>query len=503
MFRIVSLLAFISLTAMGTRLAGREFTVLTYNVENLFDVDGVAEYSDYREAPLETANPYTPLRLLTKLEHIAEALAAVNGGVGPEVILFQEFEFDLTPYGEPSTPNAFLGAFADTTVEAMLTTGFDHNVAQLPAEFFLLKLLADKGMGVYHIAVPDPAQMEHYSAQKCVVFSKFPIKWQRQRVMNSARDLLIVGLEIDGHEFIVMNNHWKSGASSGQTEPTRAQNAGVVRAAFDSLLLDDPSADVLIAGDLNSYYNQLAAQPDFGITGVNTILGSSTDEAAHLAGADRGLYNLWGEMPLDERGSEVYRGQWGTLMQMLISRGLYDQSGIQYVDNSFFRLILPGRNVEPRWNVPRAWVNYGNGGGFSDHLPIGARFRTVETNDPHTFLSLKKPSGEKVEPAERPRVDYDRLNRRGVPRGDSLSDLAPAQLAERFGELFAVRAEVVESGRSVKIGDRVYGLYSPHGNVRDKLAAIPAGSTLKTFALLDSYRGEIQWLIEDIGWIQE
>jgi endonuclease/exonuclease/phosphatase family metal-dependent hydrolase len=503
MLRRVSFLALMSLMALGGSLFAREFTVLTYNVENLFDVDGVAEYGDYRDAPLEKENPYTPARFLTKLQHIAEALAAVNEGAGPEVILFQELEFDRTPYGQPATADAFLRAYSDTTVEVMLTTEFSHEVAQLPAEFFLLKLLEDNGMGPYHLAVPDPAKMEHFSAQKCVVFSKFPINWQRQRVMSDARDLQIVSLDVEGHEFIVLNNHWKSGASNPSTEPIRVQNAQVVRAAFEALLLDNPSADVLIAGDLNSYYNQSAAQPDLGVTGVNTILGSSTDEAAHVAGENRGLYNLWGELPLEERGSETYRGSWGTLMQMLLSRGLYDEAGVQYVDNSFFRLILPGRNVETRWGTPKSWVNYGDGGGFSDHLPIGARFRTVETGNTNQFLAPTQFSGEATEPAERPVVAFERLDRRAVPRSDSLEGLEGADLVDRVGDLFALRAEVVESGRLVKVGDRIYGLYSPHRSIRDRLSAIPEGALLKSFALLGSYRGELQWVIESENWIQE
>ena len=39
------------------------FTVLTYNVENLFDADGVSMFDDYK-----VDSGYTPLKLLTKLQ---------------------------------------------------------------------------------------------------------------------------------------------------------------------------------------------------------------------------------------------------------------------------------------------------------------------------------------------------------------------------------------------------------------------------------------------------
>ena len=46
-------------------------------------------------------------------------------------------------------------------------------------------------------------------------------------------------------------------------------------------------------------------------------------------------YNLWYEWPINERGSDTYRGYWGTLMQLIISNGMYDSKGLSYVNQSF------------------------------------------------------------------------------------------------------------------------------------------------------------------------
>ena len=43
----------------------REFSVVTYNVENLFDADGISHYGEY--VPSE----YTPKHLLAKLQNLS------------------------------------------------------------------------------------------------------------------------------------------------------------------------------------------------------------------------------------------------------------------------------------------------------------------------------------------------------------------------------------------------------------------------------------------------
>ena len=69
----------------------REFSVVTYNVENLFDADGISNYGEY--VPSE----YTPKHLLAKLQNIASILAKADSPNGPDVIVFNEIEIDQSP----------------------------------------------------------------------------------------------------------------------------------------------------------------------------------------------------------------------------------------------------------------------------------------------------------------------------------------------------------------------------------------------------------------------
>ena len=71
--RLRSCLAFIVLAAS---LGARPFTVVAYNVENLFDLDGVAAYEDYQPTK------YTPAHALTKLRNIAAVVGKYESEIG-------------------------------------------------------------------------------------------------------------------------------------------------------------------------------------------------------------------------------------------------------------------------------------------------------------------------------------------------------------------------------------------------------------------------------------
>lgn len=494
-----SLLFLLAGLAGFSRLGAEDFTVLVYNAENVFDVDGVAVYEDYGDNTYNPESPYTPAHLLTKLRNIARVLAEVNDGKGPEIILFQEFELDRTPFASAGDPASLLAPWEGTPVAEMLGARFDPQVANLPAEVLLWKLLEERGMGGYAIAKPDAWKSEAVSAQNNVVFSRFPITAVRQRPLASARDMLIVYLDVHGHELIVMNNHWKSGASSHRTAPVRHQNATVVRAELEAILLGNPSADVIIAGDLNCSYNQRAVFPDWGSIGLNDVLGSQVDERALIEDDDVVLYNLWGELPLAERGSEVYRGKWGTLMQILLTRGLYDHQGVRYVDNSFFRHAIPGLNVEPVWGTPIRWTKIGTqGAGFSDHLPIGARFTVVGDDDPERFPDLPKTDG--ALPADQPIVDFADLPAGRYPSAAMLADLSEEAMASAVGRVFDVSGKVGPDGRGLLVDGVPYGLYLPSPELRSRWKALSEGDAVRFYGVFGAYRGEVQFVVEDVSW---
>ena len=78
------------------------FQVVAYNVENLFDVDGISLYNDYKE------EMYGFREFENKLDAISQTLKKIGGESGPDVILFQEIEVDRTPEKELSATKELL-----------------------------------------------------------------------------------------------------------------------------------------------------------------------------------------------------------------------------------------------------------------------------------------------------------------------------------------------------------------------------------------------------------
>ncbi len=459
-----------------------EFTVLTYNVENLFDADGNAAFEDYAESDAE--HSYSPKHVLNKLRGIADVLKTVNNGRGPDVIAFNEIEMDFSPDSNVKDYAAFLGKYSGTTTEAMLTTGLNDEVRGLPSEALLLKHLTDEGMAGYNVAIgadqPDlaalaPGAKGRFKAQKNAIFSRFPIESVRSHSTQDARDILEAKLSVDGRPFIVFVNHWKSGASSTESEQTRRANAETLRERLNEIFAEDPSADVLVAGDFNSQYNQTQMYPHMVPSAVNDILGSQGSEKATATATNYSLYNLWYELPPEERKSDHHRGSWGTLMQNMITPGLYDQKGIQYVDNSFDVVVVEGVNAHTALNLPRRWSNAGEGSGTSDHFPVSARFRVA-------------PDDGKAEPA--------------VLANPPFTAATAKNPAGHVGGFFLVKGRVVvENPLTVEASGGKFLLFSHDFDFRREMQQFPAGSELEFVGELGLHRGQWQFVVDNEDWM--
>ncbi len=464
------------------------FTVVTYNVENLFDADGVSIFDDYK-----VNSGYTPRKLLTKLQSIASVLKSVDGGDTPEIVLFQELEADFTPDSTVEDYDAFLELYSDTTVENMLDREWSDAYAGYPASAWLLKALADEGLIGYHVVTAEYRGTESGSAHTNAIFSTFPIIKHGAHPILMARDIIEAELEVEGQSLFVYVNHWKSGASNPDREPIRVENAKVLRSLIDARLEADPYADIIIAGDLNSHYNHSALFPSI-LTGVNDILGSTGSESFY----ENDLYNLWFELEPEARYSEVWRGRIGTLMHMLITQGLYDDSGISYIDGSFDKLVIPGINAD-LIGRPLRWHSTGEtGGGVSDHFPVYARF-SVGAFKATAALSI----GDNVSNYEYPLTVAQFNGDLKLKDGNFLNYLSDAELIPHVGQLYTVDA-VVESIRPLrlKVGRRIWPAYYSDPSFIEE-GGLPFymknhRGQARLVVQSNFYRGKSQLIVEDI-----
>jgi hypothetical protein len=233
-------------------------------------------------------------------------------------------------------------------------------------------------------------------------------------------------------------------------------------------------------------------------SGVNDILGSQGDEKATATATNFSLYNLWYELPLEERKSDHYRGSWGTLMQKMITPGLYDHHGIQYVDNSFTVTMVDDVNVHTALRLPRRWSNAGEGSGTSDHFPIAARFRVVKDGDKDRRKDLKDP-GNDDGTAELLSVGYETLTPEKVP---AFSKAFSANPAGHVGQFYRVKGRIsVENPITVKAEGAEFLLFSHDFNFRREIQKIPLDSEVEFIGELNLHRGKWQFIIDRPSWL--
>ncbi len=337
----LTLSLFLLLTYSNTLIFAREIKVATYNVQNLFDL--VRDGTEYEEYIPEGRFLWNTRTCESKYRNIARVIKDISA----DIIALQEVE-----------------------TRRALT--------------LLQKRLKIKGLDYPYMDIADSRP----TAVKCAILSKFPIV-SREEIwvwQNGARNILKVVIEINGKKLIICVNHWKSKRGP---ESERIPYAKALRHEINQF---SPDTDFVLLGDFNSNYNEYITfrhDPELnntrGITGINHILGTIkngtlvTEKLLLNSPGNKYLYNLWLEIAAKRRWSYNFFGIKGTPDNIIIPKALYDSNGISYVDNSFDRFVRPylfKNHGIYRWQRGDRGKGKHLGQGYSDHLPIFARFST-------------------------------------------------------------------------------------------------------------------------------
>ena len=212
--------------------------------------------------------------------------------------------------------------------------------------------------------------------------TRFPVLEKKTHPTKQARGILEAKLDVQGYPLTILGNHWKSGAGNPAMENIRLGNAQTLRERLDQILKEDAHADVIIGGDFNTQYNQGQRYPFMPKTALQDILGSQGDAGIFSKSDGPDLYNLWFDLPPDRRFSDEYSGEWGTLIQLLVTRGLGDGKGVDLVPGSITQIRISNLNAQGPLELPWRWTNYGPGWGASDHFPLAAEFQIATASHP-------------------------------------------------------------------------------------------------------------------------
>lgn len=327
-----------ALLATLTLLGGTEVKIATYNVENLFDMnDDGTEYEEYIP---NTSWGWNDAMYRTKLRNTA----LVIHDIGADIIGLQEIESETA-------------------------------LKDLKAE------LNRQGLYYPHYAFARTKN----TTVSVALLSRYPIISALSRPVSASRefrDILEVKLDINGKPLRVFVNHWKS--KSGP-ESMRVQCAKLLKKRLEELAINEP---YILIGDFNSHYEEYRTfirsrkhNDTDGITGINHILKTIDDDQnpityASLQSNNDSLYNLWYELPEEQRWSHKFKQFKEGLDNIIISPALADGQGLEYVRGSFAKFEAPYlfyKGKMYRWQQSRSYPKHHLGEGYSDHLPISAK----------------------------------------------------------------------------------------------------------------------------------
>lgn len=335
--RSLFLLFTLTLSLFGDRV----LSIASYNVENLFDLE--KKGYKYKEYEPNTKSNWNEKTYKIKLKNIARVIKDIDA----DIIALQEIH----------------------SLEALKDLRFTLKRAGLYYEFYKI---ADKKNTAINVAI----------------LSKFPFVYAKELEVTKTykyRNILEAKFKIDGVEFYLFVNHWNA---KTKPESKRIYSAKVLRDRVEQIGYDK---NIILLGDFNSDYEEFIKFKSIrrlndtkGKTGINHVLRSikQNQRAKDTEYEEKNFYNLWYDADLDDRYTYIYRGKKEALDNILISQSLLEKREMYYLDASVKNLdsdYLFKKKKIYKWQVSKARIPRHKGQGYSDHLPVLAKFN-LSTN---------------------------------------------------------------------------------------------------------------------------
>ncbi|HMQ49514.1 MAG TPA: endonuclease/exonuclease/phosphatase family protein [Saprospiraceae bacterium] len=306
-----------------------------YNFENLFDTLDTPDVNDFEFTP-EGDNRYTPEVYREKLTNLSRVVA--------------ELGLELTPDGV-----ALLG------VSEIENRSVLEDFVQQPS-------VKARNYQIVHYDSPDRRGIDvgllynpkYYEVSSSASVPLYLFDSNGDSIFT--RDILLVSGLFDGEPLHVMVNHWPSRrGGEAATQPLRNAAALKCKTIADSIMAVDPSAKVIIMGDLND---------DPSSPSVREVIQAKRKKEEVKAG---GFFNPMYDYYKKGIGTLAYRDAWSLFDQLIISSTFLDGDKSEY---QFYKAIV--HNPPYLTQKEGAFKGYpfrtyaGNTylGGYSDHFPV-------------------------------------------------------------------------------------------------------------------------------------
>ena len=301
------------------------FTLVSLNCENLFDCEHDSLKSDMEWLP-NGENHWTRTRYWKKLNNIGQEIIACGeteeGWILPDLVALCEVEND--------------SVMIDLTRRSLLRNARYEYV------------MTDS---------PDPRGVDVallYSPFSFALLNSRTIRVEPLKDMHPTRDILYAsGLVAGGDTLHVFVIHAPSrSGGERETRPHWLQVARQLCVAVDSIRSLSPTAKIIVAGDFNDYGR------------VASLQMLSEHELTDISLSAKGKNGA--------KGTYRYQGEWGSLDHVFVSPTVKERLvDITIFDAPFLlEMDMKYGGKKPR----RTYLGPRYLGGFSDHLPLVARF---------------------------------------------------------------------------------------------------------------------------------
>ena len=301
-------------------------TFVELNCENLFDCQHDSLKNDTEFLPT-AGRQWTPRRYWRKLDNIGRTIISCT----PDTVTFQLP--DLVALVEVENDSVL----HDLTRRSLLrNAGYEYVMTCSPDE---------RGLDVALLFQPFSFQLLHH----------YPLRVEPLEGMRPTRDILYVsGRDMSGDTLHVFVVHAPSRyGGERETRPFRQQVAQRLMQSVDSLRALSPAARILVAGDFNDYFRDASLQ---------YLESQNLQNVSKKATGHHGA-----------RATYRFQGLWASLDHIFVSTSLQTALDTCYVNDQPFLLEEDEKygGVKPR----RTYNGFRYQRGFSDHLPLVARFR--------------------------------------------------------------------------------------------------------------------------------